>query len=42
MVGLSQISTIVGQNLDVPLDLCHIIAAQHNPLSIRFMYDEKN
>lgn len=41
MVGLSQISTIVGQNLDVPLDLCHIIAAQHNPLSIRFMYDEK-
>lgn len=35
------IADLVRQNLEIPLEVAHIIVAQSTPLNIRFHYDEK-
>lgn len=39
--GLALETERIKPELKVPLDICHLILVNHNPLSIRFRYDEK-
>ena len=39
--GIAWLTEKLKPRLDVELDTCHLILVNHNPLSVRFRYDEK-
>jgi GAF domain-containing protein len=39
--GIAWLTEKMKPSLDVELDTCHLILVNHNPLSVRFRYDEK-